>query len=178
MFERSTSFDQSGWNTTLDRIWYHFFLVKINLSSNTAALIPPASTASAKLFSGWPKRFLGRRCFSLQAHDFLVKFQKNFGQKLHPSKSTKVGKHTDKYPLFGIFVFLFQKQGRNSVNGWLVSQVGSWVYLPKETMMNKSMSLWGNAMCDVGGRGCICNICCKMWDVESQLVLAQFLNQQ
>ena len=133
-------------------------LVKINLSRNTAALIPPASTASARRFAGWPKRFLGRRCFSLQAHDFLVKFQKNVGKKLHPAKSTKVGKTRQNTQIgsFGIFYLLFQKQGRNSVNGWLVFQVGSWLYLPTEAMMNNSMSLWGNAMCDVGGRACIC----------------------
>ena len=128
-------------------------LVKINLSRNTAALLPPASTASARRFAGWPKRFLGRRCFSLQAHDILVKFQEIVGKKLHPAKSTKSGQNTQSSLVS--LIFLFQKQGRNSVNGWLVSQVGSWVYLPKEAMMNKSMSLWGNAMCDVGGRGCI-----------------------
>lgn len=96
--------------------------------------------SASKLMTSWSnsKKSWEKTC--------IFQIKKNVGKT---RQNTQIGS-------FGIFVFLFQKHGRNSVNGWLVSQVGSWLYLPKEAMMNKSMSLWGNAMCDVGGRACIC----------------------
>ncbi len=154
MFEHSTSFDQIWSNKILDRIWYHLLLVKISFSSNTAIFFPTASTASsAERFAGWPKRFLRRRCFSLQTSEGWL----SMGEKLH----RPINKSGQKpHQLFVINDFLFQTSGRNSVNGWLVFQVASWDYLPKKqwSMTKKSMSLW------------YCwkrmyNICCKLWDV-------------
>lgn len=176
MFERSTSFDQSGWNKILDRIWYTIFCwsrsvsqaTPLHLSHQLQRHLPKASL-------GDPNDFLGGGASASKLMTSWSNSKKSWENNAS-SKSTKSGQNTQSSLVS--LIFLFQKQGRNSVNGWLVSQVGSRVYLPKEAMMNKSMSLWGNAMCDVGGRGCICNICCKRWDVNSQLVLAQFLNQQ
>lgn len=88
-------------------------LVKINLSRNTAALIPPASTASARRFAGWPKRFLGWRCFSLQAHDFLVKFQEIVGKQCIFQSKKSVW-----------YLCFFVSETREEFSQWLTSVSG------------------------------------------------------